>query len=169
MGFVKKTNTINQIIRLESTLPRGFHKKAVLGIVYFDLEKDYDTTWRYGVMTFCTKQAFEAECLYLFQNVQQIGTFQFGLVVLCLKYMIKNRVVLRVAYWLSHYLLLKYIAYNGVDGSLYVNEYLMCNQSKHMNTIERQLQLYLHTIQKWADENGFKFSQTRQFACILPS
>ena len=30
-----------------------------------------------------------------------------------------------------------------------------------MNTIERHLQLCLNKIQKWADENGFKFSQAK--------
>ena len=30
-----------------------------------------------------------------------------------------------------------------------------------MNTIERHLQLCLNKIQKWADENSFKFSQTK--------
>ena len=30
-----------------------------------------------------------------------------------------------------------------------------------MNTIERLLQLCLDQIQKWPDENGFRFSQTK--------
>ena len=30
-----------------------------------------------------------------------------------------------------------------------------------MNIIERQLQLYLNTIDKWAMENGFKFSSSK--------
>ena len=30
-----------------------------------------------------------------------------------------------------------------------------------MHTIERQLQLCLNKIQTWADNNGFKFSQTK--------
>ena len=30
-----------------------------------------------------------------------------------------------------------------------------------MNTIERQLQLNLNKIQKWATENGFKFSRSK--------
>ena len=30
-----------------------------------------------------------------------------------------------------------------------------------MNTIKRHLQLCLNKIRKWADENGFKFSQTK--------
>ena len=35
-----------------------------------------------------------------------------------------------------------------------------------MNTIERQLQLNLNKIQKWATENGFKFSNKSKTACI---
>ena len=34
-----------------------------------------------------------------------------------------------------------------------------------MNSVEQQLQLYLHKIQNWADENGFKFSKTKT-ACV---
>ena len=49
----------------------------------------------------------------------------------------------------------------GVDCSLYVDDFLICYRSKHMHTIERQLQQCLNKIQKWAMENGFKFSKTK--------
>ena len=49
----------------------------------------------------------------------------------------------------------------GVDCSLYVDDFLICYKSKHMQTIERQLQLCLNKIQKWADENGFRFSKSK--------
>ena len=49
----------------------------------------------------------------------------------------------------------------GVDCSLYVDDFLICYRSKHMDTIERQLQQCLNKIQKWALENGFKFSKTK--------
>ena len=48
----------------------------------------------------------------------------------------------------------------GVDCSLYV-DFLICYRSKHIHTIERQLQQCLNKIQKWALENGFKFSKTK--------
>ena len=38
---------------------------------------------------------------------------------------------------------------------------LICNRSKHIHTIECQLQQCLNKIQKWALENGFKFSKTK--------
>ena len=49
----------------------------------------------------------------------------------------------------------------GVDCSLYVDDFLICHRSKNMNTIERQLQLNLNKIQRWATENGFKFSKSK--------
>ena len=49
----------------------------------------------------------------------------------------------------------------GVDCSLYVDDFLICYSSKHMHTIERQLQQCLYKIQTWADENGFRFSKTK--------
>ena len=49
----------------------------------------------------------------------------------------------------------------GVYCSLYVDDFLICYRSKHMHTIERQLQQCLNKIQRWALENGFKFSKTK--------
>ena len=49
----------------------------------------------------------------------------------------------------------------GVECSLYVDDFLVCFRSKQMRTIERQLQQCLNNLQKWSDENGFKFSKTK--------
>ena len=49
-GFRNSRCTIDQIIRLESAVREAFVKREHLVSVYFDLEKAYDTTWRYGVM-----------------------------------------------------------------------------------------------------------------------
>ena len=49
----------------------------------------------------------------------------------------------------------------GVDCSLYVDDFLICYRSNYMHTIERQLQQCLNKFQKWALENGFKFSKTK--------
>ena len=50
---------------------------------------------------------------------------------------------------------------SGVDCSLYVDNFLICYGSEHIHTIEHQLQQCLNKIQKWALENGFKFSKTK--------
>ena len=45
--------------------------------------------------------------------------------------------------------------------SLYVDDFLIAFRSKHMTTMERQLQLNLNKLQKWSHENGFKFSKNK--------
>ena len=48
-----------------------------------------------------------------------------------------------------------------VEGSLYVDDFLMSYRAKTSKTCERQLQGCLHKIEKWCTENGFKFSQSK--------
>ena len=54
---------------------------------------------------------------------------------------------------------------DGIQGSLYVDDFVICYKSKNMNSVERQLQLCLHKIQNWANENGFKILKTKT-ACV---
>ena len=49
----------------------------------------------------------------------------------------------------------------GVDGSLYVDNLLMCYRLKYIHTIEHKLQQCLDKINKWATENGSRFSRTK--------
>ena len=49
----------------------------------------------------------------------------------------------------------------GVRGSLYVDDFCKCFRSESLIAIERQIQRCLNGIQKWADENGFQFSQSK--------
>jgi len=44
---------------------------------------------------------------------------------------------------------------------LSVDDFLICYQGKNMHNIERQLQLCLNKIEKWAMENGFKLSSSK--------
>ena len=47
------------------------------------------------------------------------------------------------------------------EKSLFVDDFSITCSSRNMASIERQLQLCLNKIEKWADENGFKFSKTK--------
>ena len=58
---------------------------------------------------------------------------------------------------------------DNIEGSLYVDDFLICYRGKNLNTTERQLQLCLNQIEKWAMENGFKFSSSKtvgMYFCI---
>ena len=48
-GF-RKRGTIDHLIRLETFIREAFIRKQHLTAVFFDLEKAYDTTWKYGIL-----------------------------------------------------------------------------------------------------------------------
>ena len=48
---------------------------------------------------------------------------------------------------------------NGVDKSLFVDDFGVSYRSKHMQAIDRQLQFHLNRIEDWADNKLF-LSQT---------
>ena len=50
---------------------------------------------------------------------------------------------------------------SGVECFSYVDDFCICCRSKHMYTVERQLQQVLNNLSKWSKENGFKFSKTK--------
>ena len=47
------------------------------------------------------------------------------------------------------------------EKSLFVDDFSITCSSRNMASIERQLWLCLNKVEKWADENGFKFSKTK--------
>ena len=48
-----------------------------------------------------------------------------------------------------------------VDGSLYVDDFLMSYRAKNTNSCKRQLQGCLRKIEDWCTEKGFKFSPNK--------
>jgi len=48
------------------------------------------------------------------------------------------------------------LSYDIVD-FLYVDDFVMCFQSRSVNTAERKLQLVLNKLSNWADQNGLHF------------
>ena len=49
----------------------------------------------------------------------------------------------------------------SIDCALYVDDFVICYRATHMNIVERQLQLNLNKVKKWAREKGFKFSKSK--------
>ena len=49
-GFQKKRGIIDHVIRLETFIREAFITKQYLKVVFIDLEKPYDTMWKYGIM-----------------------------------------------------------------------------------------------------------------------
>ena len=165
-GFRKNRSTTDQLVRLETAVREAFINRQHLVAIFFDLEKAYDTTWRYGIMKdlhdaglrghmpsfiarFLSDRIFSVRLGTSFSDLfdQEEGVPQGSILSVTLFSMKINSIVGNLS--------------SGVNCSLYVDDFLMCYSSTQMHTIERQLQQCLNRIEHWADSNGFRFSKTK--------
>ena len=133
--------------------------------IFFDLEKTYDTTWKYGIMNNLHDMDLRRQLPLFIQNFlserkfrvrvgtslsdfydQEMGVPQGSILSVTLFVKINN---------------ITNCIRNSVDKSLFVDDFGVSYRSKHMHAIERQLQLHLDGIEDWADNNGFKFSRSK--------
>lgn len=168
-GFRKRRSTVDHLVRLESFIREGLARREHVVAVFFDLEKAYDTTWKYGILrdmfnaglrgrlpsfiaNFLSDRHFRVRIGSFLSDLfdQEMGVPQGSILSVTLFTLKINSIVNCLPV--------------GVRGSLYVDDFLICYRSKNMRSIERQLQCCLNRVQTWADENGFKFSESKTVA-----
>ena len=169
-GFRKRKSTIDHLVRLETFIRDAFLNKQEVVSIFFDLEKAYDTTWKYGILKdlheaglrgrmpvfiskFLDNRNFRVRIGSTFSDSfeQEMGVPQGSILSVTL-FSLKINSLAKV---LS----------KDVEGSLYVDDFLMSYRAKSTRTCERQLQGCLHKIEDWCKENGFKFSPSKT-ACV---
>jgi len=169
-GFRKGRSTTDQLVRLESFIREAFVHRQHVTAIFFDLEKAYDTTWKFGILKdlhdaglrgrlplfiagFLADRKFQVRVggSYSKPCNQEMGVPQgsiLSVTLFCLKI---NSIVKALC--------------PGVEFSLYVDDFVICYRSKFIHIIERHLQRCLNKLQHWADTNGFKFS-TSKTVCV---
>ena len=165
-GLRSRRSTDDHFVRFETFCREAFIHNQHLVSVFFDLEKAYDTTWKYGIMkdlngfgligrlpNFISKclhdRSFKVRVGSTFSDShpQEMGVPQGSILSVTL-FSVKINSITQC---------LK----SGVDCSLYLDDFQVCYRSSNMSIIERQLQLCLNKHQQWATDNGFQFSKTK--------
>ena len=132
-GFRHQRSTNDHLVRLETFIREAFIKKEHLVSVFFDLEKAYDTTWKYGIMkdvhdiglkgrlplflqNFLTKFKVKVGSILSELHNQEQGVPQGSVLSVTLFSLKINDIVKTLN--------------PGVDCSLYVDDFLICYRSK---------------------------------------
>ena len=165
-GFRSHRTTTDHLVALETFIRDGFIQGDHVVSVFFDLEKAYDTTWKYGIMkdlfnfglqghlplfiqNFLSNRRFNVRLGSCFSSPhdQEMGVPQGSVLSVTLFSVKINDITSTLK--------------PGVHNSLYVDDFAIAYRSRNMASIERQLQLCLNKLQDWADQNGFKFSPSK--------
>ena len=169
-GFRKMHSTTDALIRVTSDILTAFTNKHSVVAVFFDMEKAYDKTWRYGILrtlhnfglrgflplyikNFLSRRTFRTKVgnIYSPAYVQEEGVPQ-GSVLSCTLFSIAINGILSVLP-------------PDVRGSLYVDDFMIYCAGPRLAGLERKLQLAITRISRWALDRGFKFS-TSKTTCV---
>ena len=162
-GFRKNRSTLDSLVRLSTHIQQGFvNQKQTIG-VFFDLEKAYDTTWRYGILRECKRMGIKGKMIRFIKGFlsdryikvrvggklsrpfkQVEGVPQGSVLSVTLFSIAINSIVETVS--------------RPVGCTLFVDDFAIYCSSHDAVTACSHLQKTLDAISKWADNNGFKFS-----------
>ena len=173
-GFRKNRSTSDHLIRLETFVREAFIQRQHAVGVFFDLEKAYDTTWKYGIMRdlhraglrgrlpmftegFLQSRNFQVRVgsrLYQLYD-QEVGVLQGSILSVTLFRLQINSVVKAIS--------------PGVERSLYVEDFLICYRSKYIHIIERHIQQCLNNCRIGPTPMASNFLLVKQYVYIFAS
>ena len=135
------------------------HKKEHLVAVFFDLE----TTWPYGILKDLKNFWLQGRLPIFIQTFFEDRSFR-TLIDTDLKPQevgVPQGSILSVSLFIIKINSVTSCLPPEIKGSLYVDNFLICFNSKNMTTIERKIQQCINKIQKWTTENGFTISNSK--------
>ena len=165
-GFRSGRSTNDHLIRLETFIRDAFVNREHVVSVFFDLEKAYDTTWRYGILKDLHNLGLRGRLPVFIRSFLEDRTMQVRVGSTLSDFYDQEQGVPQGSILSTS---LFNIKINNIvkcldsktDGSLYVDDFGICYRSKNMRTIERKLQQCINRIEDWATSNGFKFSKSK--------
>ena len=165
-GFRSGRSTNDHLIRLETFIRDAFVNREHVVSVFFDLEKAYDTTWRYSILKDLHDLGLRGRLPVFIRGFLEDRTMQVRVGSTLSDFYDQEQGVPQGSILSTT---LFNIKINNIvkcldsktDGSLYVDDFGICYRSKNMRTIERKLQQCINRIEDWATSNGFKFSKSK--------
>lgn len=162
-GFRAGRSTVDHLVRLESIVREAFIRSQHCISVFFDLEKAYDTAWRYGILQDIYSFGIRGRLLRCVADFLEGRKFRVQVgTVLSRPFVQENGVpqgsVLSVTLFIIKMNSIANVIPPTVSFSLYVDDVQISCSSSNLTLCERQLQLTINRLVKWSTQNGFKFS-----------
>lgn len=165
-GFRKGRCSLDAVACFDTFVKVAFARREHVAAIFFDIQKAYDTTWRYNILrtlceipltghlpryiaNFMTNRIMKIRIGNTLSDeyVQHEGVPQ-GSVLSCTLFAIA---INKLPDCMPQY----------VENTLYVDDFTIFTKSNSLPAAERRLQLAVNRAQQWAQSNGFQFSPTK--------
>lgn len=165
-GFRRGRSTMDNILNLENDIRTAFVRRNHLVSIFFDIEKAYDRTWRYGIVRALHDFGLRGNLPLFIYNFLQQRSFRVRLGTTLSKPFIQAEgvpqgSVLSVTLFISYISKILTVLPTSVNGTLYVDDLQISCQGSDMRLIERQLQTAVKHVADWCDKHGYSISPTK--------
>lgn len=163
-------STVEQLLRLESTIRNGFVLDKHTVTVNFDMEKAYDMTWRYGILRDLHRTGFRGRMVFFIKNFLSDRFFNVKLnQTLSTKHSQQNgipqgSVVSPTLFLLKINGITENINDPCVMISLYMDDFQLSVSHRSLPEIGDKLQQNINHIAVWSDREGYKVSPSKTTA-----
>ncbi|GFV23513.1 probable RNA-directed DNA polymerase from transposon X-element [Trichonephila clavipes] len=167
-GFRKGRSTLDNIIKLESKIRNAFVRRNHLVSIFFDIEKAYDRTWRYGILRTLFNFGLRGNLPTFIKIFLKLRTFRVrlsGTLSGPFTQAVPQGSILSVILFKCHISSILNVYSPSIQASLYVDDLQISCEGSDMRMIERQLQTAVNNIVKWCDSNGHRIS-ARKSCCV---
>ncbi|GBN63193.1 putative RNA-directed DNA polymerase from transposon X-element [Araneus ventricosus] len=168
-GFRRGRSTLDNILRLETSMRDAFVSKKHLISIMFTMEKAYDRTWKCGIMRDLYRIGLRGNLPIFIENFLGTRTFRVRLGNVLSDSFYQNEGVPQGSV-LS--VILFIIKINDiintlppfVHGSLFVDDFQIHCSDEEMGFVEEKLQEVIDRINAWGKINGFVISSQKSVA-----
>ncbi|GFT57957.1 probable RNA-directed DNA polymerase from transposon X-element [Trichonephila clavipes] len=169
-GFRKGRSTLDNLVFLESQIRDAFVRRNHLVSFFFDIEKAYDRTWRYGILRNMYDFGLRGNLPIFIFNFLAVRYFNVRIGHSSSHKFIQDQgvpqgSVLSVTLFNIHMSNILHQLPPSVRGMLYVDDLQVSCQGSDMRLIERQLQTTVSRLVQWCDQNGHTISPSKS-SCV---
>lgn len=165
-GFRKSKSTIDSLIYIQTEINNAFSENQSMGLISLDIEKAYDCTWKYRIISKLHSILCHGNLLNFIINFLQTRTFQVQIGnTTSDTYTQENGIPQGSSLSVSLFL----VAINDISNTiqnptkytLFADDLIIFFRSKHTSTVQFFLQETINNISKWSNETGFIFSPSK--------
>ena len=171
-GSQWERSTLDSLSHMENYIRRGFERKKITVAIFFDIQKAYDTTWRYSILKSLHQNGFRGHLPIFIKNFISERTFQTRIENIYSDNfnldcgVPQGSVLSGTLFALAINDIVKQLP-QGVQNSLYVDDFAIYYSSSSLRHLQRILNKAINNILDWTKSVGFKLSVEKTQAIMF--
>jgi len=150
----------------QQNILNSFNQNQYLVSIFFDIEKAYDSAWKYGILKKLSNIGIKGNILQFINNFLNNRSIQVRIgSTLSSQYMLTNGVpqgsILSVYCFLLLINDIVHVIPAPIQSRLFADDVNITLQASNLKFAEKLLQICLNNLQEWTETNGLRFSSSK--------